>query len=78
MSQLDGTHHCICCKELENKKMAIAAYVSEYSLPASLTNHQLDLINKIIAVLAPIEELTQSISTDAAFISLIIPFIRIF
>ena len=58
--------------------MAITAYGSEYLLPASLTNHQLDLINKIIAaVLAPVEELTQSISTDAASISLNIPFIWI-
>ena len=58
--------------------MAMAAYGSEYSLPASLTNDQLHLINKIIAVLAPVEELAQSISIDVASISLIIPFIRIF
>ena len=65
-------------KRIREQKMAIAPYRSEYSLPVLLTNHKLDLINKIIAVLSPAEELTQSISTDAASISLIIPFIRNF
>ena len=42
----------------------------------ALTPYQLDLIGKVIAVLNPIEEITKSISTDAASVSLIIPFIR--
>ena len=43
-------------ERIRKQKMAIAAYGSEYLLPASLTNHQLDLINKIV------EELTQSLN----------------
>lgn len=65
-------------QRIKEQKMAIAAYGSEYSLTASFTNHQLGLVNKIITVLSPVEELTQTISTDATSISLVIPFIRIF
>ena len=41
-----------------------------------LTPYQLGLISKVIAVLNPIQKITKSISTDAASVSLIIPFIR--
>ena len=48
------------------------AYSSEYGITA----HQLDLVNKIIAALTPVEEITKSISAKAASASAIIPFIR--
>ena len=44
---------------------------------SQLTSNQLDLVNKVISALSPIEEITRSISTDAASVSLIIPFIRV-
>ena len=56
--------------------MALAAYVTECNI-SQLTSNQLDLVNKVIPALSPIEEITRSISTDAASISLIIPFIRV-
>ena len=61
---------------LQEQKMALAPYASEYSID-QLSGNQLDLINKIINALSPIEEVTKSISADAASISVIIPFLRI-
>ena len=43
---------------------------------SQLTSNQLDIINKVITVLTPVEEITQSISSDASSASVIIPFIR--
>ena len=39
---------------------------------------QWDIVEKIVAVLNPVEEITQSISTEVTSVSLIIPFIRAF
>ena len=60
---------------IAEQKMALAAYSTEGKIPP-LTPYQLDLIGKVIAVLNPIEEITKSVSTDAAPVSLIIPFTR--
>ena len=58
--------------------MALAAYATEYAIPQlHVTPNQLDLTSKVIAALHPIEEITKSVSADAASASLIIPFIRI-
>ena len=57
------------------QKMALAAYSTEYDL-VQLSSHQLDLINKIVAALSPVEEITKSVSANAASVSAIIPFIR--
>ena len=62
---------------ISEQKMALAAYSTENNI-VQLTSNQLDLINKSIAVLSPVEEITKSISTDQASVSLIIPFIRAF
>ena len=59
------------------QKMALAAYGAEHAIP-HLTPNQWDLVEKILAVLNPIEENMQSISTEVASVSLIIPFIRAF
>ena len=40
------------------------------------STHQLDLASKVVQVLAPIEEITQMISAEAACISMIIPLVR--
>ena len=57
------------------QKMALAAYSAEHDL-VQLSSHQLDLANKIVAALSPVEEITKSISANAASVSAIIPFIR--
>ena len=62
-------------QSITEQKMALAAYSSEYDI-AQLSSYQLDLVNKIISTLTPIEEITKSISTNAASVSAIIPFIR--
>ena len=56
--------------------MAIGAYAMEYDIP-QLSAHQLELANKIIKILSPVEEITQCVSADAASVSVIIPFIQI-
>ena len=63
-------------QRLQEQKMAIAAYASEYSKD-QLSANQMDLMSKIINAFSPTEEVTKSISVDAATISVAIPFIRI-
>jgi len=58
------------------QKAALAVYATEKSV-IQLTSHQLDLAAKVVAVLSPIEEVTKSISADAAAISVIIPFVKL-
>ena len=50
--------------------MALAAYSTEYDL-VQLSPHQLDPANKIVAALSPVEEITKSISPNAASVSAI-------
>ena len=62
-------------QSITEQKMALAAYSLEYDI-AQLSSYQLDLVNKIISTLTPNEEITKSISTNAASVSAIFPFIR--
>ena len=57
------------------QKMALAAYATEYGDIQQLSPNQLDLIGKVVQVLGYIEEITKSISCNAASVSMIIPFI---
>ena len=41
------------------------------------SSHQLDIMKRVIEILAPVEEITRSISTDLAAISIVIPYICI-
>lgn len=59
------------------QKVALAAYSAEHDIP-QLTPIQWDLFEKIFAALNPVEEITQSISTEIASVSLIMPFVRAF
>ena len=56
--------------------MALAAYNTEYGDVQQLTGIQLDLTEKIVKQLGCIEEITKSVSTEAASTSLIIPFVQ--
>ena len=54
------------------QKVSLAAYGADGAIPV-LTASQLDTANKVINILAPIEEITQNIS---ASISQVIPLVR--
>ena len=55
--------------------MALAAYATEKDIPV-LSSNQLDLAEKVISVLGPIDEITNSISATATSVSVVIPFLR--
>ena len=54
--------------------MALAAYAAQFPIPAVLSAHQLALATKVVAALGLIEEVTRSVSSDTASISVVIPF----
>ena len=58
------------------QKMALAAYNTEHDDIPQLSAHQLDIIDKVITVLKPVEDVTQSISSAEASISIVIPFVK--
>uniref|UniRef100_A0A1X7UMN8 Uncharacterized protein n=1 Tax=Amphimedon queenslandica TaxID=400682 RepID=A0A1X7UMN8_AMPQE len=62
-------------QSIEEQKVALAAYSTENNI-TQLINNQLDLINKLIILLSPIEEITQSISSSNSCASVIILFVR--
>ena len=55
--------------------MTLAAYATEHNI-SQFTSEQLQLVNKIVAVLKQIDEITLSISTNHVSITIVIPFIR--
>ena len=63
-------------QSIMNQKVALAAYLTENDSIPQITSHQFDIISKIIAVLTPIEDITQSISSETASASIIIPYVR--
>ena len=63
-------------ESIAEQKMALAAYAAECSDIPQLSVHQLSIIDKIIALLKPIEDITQSISSEKASASMMIPFVR--
>ena len=62
-------------KSVIEQKMSLAAYATETGI-VTLLPTQLDLAEKIVAALSPVEELTKSISADCASVSVIIPFVK--
>lgn len=62
-------------QSIVEQKMAIAVYGLENDIRL-LNLTQLDLANKIVKVLEPIEEITKSVSGDLICISLIISLVR--
>ena len=59
-----------------SQKVAFAAYSTEKYEIQHLSSHQLEIIEKVITVLKPVEDITQSISSEKASVSIIIPYIR--
>ena len=62
-------------QSISEQKMALVAYSTQNDI-LQLTSFQLDLIDKVITVLKPIEEITQSISCEKSCSSVIISFVR--
>ena len=58
-----------------SQKVALAAYSTENDGIPHLSSHQLEIIEKVITVLKPVEDITQSISSEKASAS-IIPYVR--
>ncbi len=77
MSQQGGIFTLYMLVSVHEQKMALGAYCSDsdHKVP-QLTSNQLDIVNKTILALDPIEQITKSISTEQASASLIIPFSR--
>lgn len=57
-------------------KVALAAYSTENDEIPHLSSHQFEIIEKVITVLKPVEDITQSISSEKASVSIIIPYVR--
>lgn len=55
--------------------MALGAYSTQYDI-SQLTTNQFNLVDKIITILTPIEDITQSISSNNSCISVMIPFVK--
>ena len=53
-------------ESIAEQKMALAAYVTECSDIPQLSVYQLSIIEKLIKLLRPIEDITQAISSDNA------------
>ena len=51
-------------KSISEQKMALAAYSTESDLPA-LNSRQLELGDKIVVALSPIDEITNSVSSSS-------------
>ncbi len=63
-------------QSIVSQKVSLAAYSTENDSIPQLTSHQLDMIEKMITILKPIEDITQSFSSDNASASIVIPFVR--
>ena len=55
------------------QKKAIVSYASDHDLPASLTKNQWQLLEKLVAMLAPFEKVTRQISSADASLADVIP-----
>ncbi|XP_073470760.1 zinc finger BED domain-containing protein 4-like [Aquarana catesbeiana] len=64
-------------KSLIEQKRALGVYVSEYELPATITANQWNLMEKMVNILAPFEEMTRQVSCSDAFASDVIPAVTV-
>ena len=63
-------------ESISEQRMALAAFSAECSDVPQLSAYQLTILDKVITILKPIEDITQSVSSDRASSSMIIPFVR--
>ena len=59
------------------QKTALAAYATEHGSITMLSPNQIELTRKLIVALEPVEEITKTVSTDTASISVLIPLVKI-
>ncbi|XP_025752745.1 zinc finger BED domain-containing protein 4-like [Oreochromis niloticus] len=64
-------------QSLIEQKRALGIFVSEYGLPDTLTAHQWTLLEKVISVLGPFEELTRKVSSSDAMAADVIPAVTV-
>lgn len=62
-------------QSLLEQKRVIAAYMTDYDLPATLSAHQWMLMENIVSLLAPFEQMTKEISSAKASAAEVIPLI---
>jgi len=60
-------------ERMVEQKKAIVNYASDHDLPATLTKNQWNLLEKLVALLAPFEKVTRQISCADASLSDVIP-----
>ncbi|XP_057217508.1 zinc finger BED domain-containing protein 4-like [Triplophysa rosa] len=64
-------------QSLLQQKRALSVFAAERTLPATLTAHQWELMNKTADVLSPFEELTRDVSRETATAADVIPAITV-
>ncbi|XP_016321662.1 zinc finger BED domain-containing protein 4-like [Sinocyclocheilus anshuiensis] len=64
-------------QSLIEQKRLIGVYVSENELPPTLTANQWNLMEKMVNVLAPYEEMTHQVSSSDALASDVIPAVTV-
>lgn len=64
-------------ESLIEQRRALGAFATENDLPATLTMHQWGLIENVLTLLAPFEELTKEISSSTATAADVIPAITV-
>ena len=60
-------------QSLLEQRRALAMYATDYDLPATLTLSQWGVMENMLSILAPFEEMTRDISSAAACVSTVIP-----
>ncbi|XP_026087257.1 zinc finger BED domain-containing protein 4-like [Carassius auratus] len=64
-------------QSLLEQKRALGVFVSEHELPDNLTAHQWALLEKVVTVLGPFEELTRKVSSSEAMAADVIPAVTV-
>uniref|UniRef100_A0A8C5MY44 BED-type domain-containing protein n=1 Tax=Leptobrachium leishanense TaxID=445787 RepID=A0A8C5MY44_9ANUR len=64
-------------QSLIEQKRAFGVYASEYELPVTISANQWNLMEKVLNILAPFEELTRQMSSSDAFASDVIPSVTV-
>lgn len=60
-------------QSLLEQRRAIGLYATEHELPATLATHQWEVMDNVLTILEPFEELTKEISSSTATAADVIP-----
>ena len=64
-------------ESIKEQKVSLAAYSAQHSNIPQLSTHQLSIIDKVITLLKPVDDITRLVSCELASASMIIPFVRV-